>query len=726
MDIDEISCWRKLLRQPDFSAQMSRENLYRAAAIGAISLLFEAGDITGLGDTIRYSSSPEIRKRSLLALQNLVKMSEPIRSQAVHQLHCLAITDGISEAADFLRRNNLQDSSSGWNSARMLLFGQKHSLLKSDPGPKQLTCLFLSSDEALRLRLLSLAEKVLPNWFLLMRYLNSPIDQFKEELLSAYQFFSPEERELIRFSTDVFKGKNTLPADIFLAYEDETALDFCIKNGLRPSNSSQDALFYFLSGQWDKYYAADSDYRRIRIAYEQNDPNLQRRLINISRESGNNAWLRHINGYQEQISVDGSLSSQRLLIKSMIEQKQWSRLWTILPTVPLICIPEILNALDAAEFKPQHPEDSAFLADLNTKCRAIQNQSSIPVYQRYCDSGSTALHICSSENRFAVTFADRRILVWDKKDPAGEPIRISSNRLAFRKAILSHDGKYLCTDCGSDGITIFSLPSGQSIKTINTKNETITGMFLQPDDRRLILFFQSGKGTVLSFPGGAELSDFDAGLRDCTQCAYDPELNHICGITLNGDCTLFDVNRLHPVTTLNTGFHILASSELFHGGKLSFVGEDNKIYQINLLSGKFVHNGLNSGENKIRRIISLKQGELFLLGTIDGKICFFDPNGNDCLEVLGFSGKGSVSGLCFDEKNALLIGCSSSGKVTGWDLDLFLNTVRVLPALHLPGYNRLDAFCKKYPEEGIKAWADLLKTVIAWRRRFDIEVDFEE
>ena len=46
--------------------------------------------------------------------------------------------------------------------------------------------------------------------------------------------------------------------------------------------------------------------------------------------------------------------------------------------------------------------------------------------------------------------------------------------------------------------------------------------------------------------------------------------------------------------------------------------------------------------------------------------------------------------------------------------------------LQLPGLGRVNDYCKKYPDPGVKAAAEWLRTVIAWRRRFDIEVEFDE
>ena len=72
----------------------------------------------------------------------------------------------------------------------------------------------------------------------------------------------------------------------------------------------------------------------------------------------------------------------------------------------------------------------------------------------------------------------------------------------------------------------------------------------------------------------------------------------------------------------------------------------------------------------------------------------------------------------------MLYSCTANGTVKGWDAGLFKDMVRTLPLLRLPGMNRIEEFRKKYPEPGVKAAAEWLKTVTAWRRRFDIEIDF--
>ncbi|MBQ6508345.1 MAG: hypothetical protein IJI07_02625 [Flexilinea sp.] len=724
MKTQETEQWTYLLKQPGIPSEIPSEEIYHAACIGAVTLLYEAGDAAALADLVLHASAPESRNRALAALKNLTKAPEGIRTEAVRRLYELAVLNGQLMAADFLLKSGLQDTDPGWNSAGMLLFGQKSRLLKADPGPEKLSAFFLNAERPLRLRLLKLAEKVLPNWTVLMRFLDDPSDANREAVLSAYRNFTPDERKLIRFSLEKEQA-DSFPADLLLRYEDETALRLCLEHNLLPSDPSREALFYFLSGQWDRYYGADTDYRRIRLAYEEKDPDLQRRLISMSRESGNNAWLQHISGDPDSIPHNGTLSDQHLLVTSLTEQKQWKRLWEILPNVPLLCMQDVLDALQAADFKPSGIEEQSFLREMQEKIKACEGLSPIPLSHRFLEGAGTALGLSGGGNRFAVLFADRRILVWDTREADAEPLCISSNQMAFRRIVLSHDGKYLCADCGNGVLTVFSLPSGQAIKTLRNDGSPLTGIFLQPDDRRLILLGQNGKGSVFTFPGGAELSRFDIGMQDCFRADHDPQSSRICGITLGGDCMLYDIPEHRPVTALHIGDTPPAVSDVFSGGKLSFIDRDERLSCINLLSGKHIRNALDCGVEKVRRLSEMNSGDLYLLGTLSGQIRVFDPSSGRTPAVLSFGAKSAVAGLWYDQESSMLYGCTANGTVRSWDLSLFRDMCRVLPLMQLPGINRIEEFRKKYPEPGVKAAAEWMKTVVTWRRRFDIELDFD-
>lgn len=725
METNDILRYRGFLRLPEISDQLSPQDLYRAACIGTVTLLFEEGDHKGLLDTVRHAPAPESRLRAMAALENLARFPGDVQEKAVHDLYELAVLDGNPEASSFLRKTDAQDRDPGWNSARQLLFEQKHQLMRDDPGAEQLTELFLAEGQALRQRLLTLGEKVIPNWCTLMRFLNDPSPENRTKLLDSFQSFSPDERKLLRFCIGKETKISSLPADILLRYDDEFVRELCVKNGLLPSDPAQQALFYFLSSQWEQYYASDSDYRRIRIAYEGKDPVLQRRLITVSRDSGNSAWLREVGGSSENMTHSGTLTDQHLFAASLIEQREWQRLWDALPNLPLLCMPNVVKVLHEAGFEPLRADEKEFFAELSEKIKACENLSPVPVRMRYGEGYGTAVGICGGGSYFAVLYADRKILVWDTRDELSAPIRITSNHLNFRRAVISHDGKYLCADCGRDGLTVFSLPGGQAVKTIAVGNTLPVGLYLQTDDRRLIVLNQNGQGNVFSFPGGTELFAFDLGLKDCTRAAYEEESGRICGITMDGICSVYDLNGKRLLNSVRFGDAEAAAAEEFQFSRLGVIEGEEVFSLYNLLSGKavFKKNLYNSG--KVRRIVPLFESELFAFGCLDGQVRVFDPTPENFPAVLSFGSKAAVTGLWYDERTSVLYGCNSAGAVRSWDLGLFREMTRIIPFAQLPGLNRIDEFVKKYQEPGVKAAAAWLKTVVSWRRRFDIELEFD-
>ena len=715
----------KLLASPEIPPDLSEAELYRAACIGTVTLLRESGDSDALAEAVRHASAPEIHERALLSLEYLALRDEGNGAEAVRQLFILAVTGADPKVGAFIRGQGLRDTDPGWNCAAMLLSGQKHQLLKQDPRLQDLSEFFISADPPLRLRLLSLGEKVLPNWACFMRFLDEPNGQNRAALLENYGGMPRGEKELIRFCVVPDQAVSSLPADIVLRYEDADARDLCVRHDLRPSDPASEALFYFLTGQWERYYAADSDYRRVRIAYEKNDPDLQRRLITAGRESGNNAWLRHVGGSVESLPHKGTLTDQRLLIDSLIEQKQWKGLWEMLPNVPLLCMPAVCDALDQAGFQPADPEEADFFKRLKANIAAAAGTSPIPAARTFRKENGTAVCLCCGGPYIAALFSDRRILVWDKRSPEAGPFLISSNRMMFRRAVISRDGKYLCADCGNDGIPVFALPSGQAVKTIPGTGNTLTGLYLQNDNRRLITLYQNGTGIVYSFPGGTELFRFDLGLKDCMRSAYDPQSNQICVIAFGGICRTYDIGARRITAEFGLGETPPAADKTLSRMVLSVIGQGNTLSSVNLLSGRFLLEKIPAGTESVRRLVSLNDGELYLLGNLAGQIRVFDPVSGTDLAVLSCGNRSPVIGICCDEENAALYGCTAAGALRSWDLKLFRDMTRVLPLRELPGVNRLDEYCRKYPEPGVKAAAEWMKTAAAWRRRFDIEVDFD-
>ena len=188
---------------------------------------------------------------------------------------------------------------------------------------------------------------------------------------------------------------------------------------------------------------------------------------------------------------------------------------------------------------------------------------------------------------------------------------------------------------------------------------------------------------------------------------------------------VYDIGGNRPVSGVNLGDGTLAVSQNFSRNRLPLITKGETFSLINVLSGKPIHDRIPLENFSARRITSIANSELYALGTLDGQIHIYDPGLNKTHAILSTGSKAAVTGLWFDEKDNILYACNASGNVRSWDFELFHEMIRVLPLMELPGLNRLNEFSKKYPEPGVKAAAEWLKTVIEWRRRFDIELDFE-
>ena len=89
----------EVLSRPNLSENAPAEEIYRAACIGAVTLLYEAGDSKSLETAVLRGASPETRARALAAIRNLTRGPEDIRTRAVRVLYELAVLHGVPAAA---------------------------------------------------------------------------------------------------------------------------------------------------------------------------------------------------------------------------------------------------------------------------------------------------------------------------------------------------------------------------------------------------------------------------------------------------------------------------------------------------------------------------------------------------------------------------------------------------------------------------------------------------
>lgn len=718
--MDELT---RLLCSPEVLSDFPPELLYRSACIGALAQLRAAGNWAALAETAKFAAAPEMGTLALNELRNACRSGN---TEAIRTFFTLALTDDFAPAKAILRKDDFSHPEAGYNSAGYLLLGNRKHLQRIDPTLTHLTDFFLDSDERMKSRLIEAGSAAFPHWALCAAFWKDPSVENKKAILSAYSGFTADERHLLQQTIlSRFREEAPLLADLFLCCDDPDLKLICVEQSTTPSDERKKALFFFLSEQWQRYEEWDSDYRKIRSCYERNDPVLQRRLVEISRKAGHSSWLQRVDsavlGGQRS---SFSLSDWDLLIDTLTERHETGRLWDLLPTAPLLCTEHIVRSLRNAGFTPVSSEDREFF---ETVRNCLQNLEStpFPLEGKYFKGSTGMISATLGGSYAAAAFQNHDIRFLNRKEFSAPVDSIRAESLNVRRIILGPDGHYLAADC-STKISIFELPSGKIIKEL-PQAEPLCGMFIRGDGRHLITLSNRGKAAVYGFPNGVLLKSFESGLPDCFRSSFDPQNERLVAISSTGDIIGLDCSSGRVFSLIPYGKNVAAVSGTFSGDLISVMDGQGNFSSINLASGKMLHQDISTGiTGRASRICDLIPGEIAVIGSLDGDVRVLSLRDGICLNRLkNAAGKSAIIGIEFrSEENRLHI-ASDNGDFGCYDTEFFRWMSSAMSLTELPGLSRTDRFVKEHSGADVRAAAELLKTMINRRKRFDIEVDFE-
>ena len=133
------------------------------------------------------------------------------------------------------------------------------------------------------------------------------------------------------------------------------ALEIALAANYRPTRPEQLALFLFLAGLWSEYESLDFDNRLMQAAYETAQPALRQRIASQVQRSGNSAYLTILAGVDYR-SNTAQLSADeiRMLVEMLAENREWTRLWSLVHLVPLPWSITILQKLAQESWKPEN------------------------------------------------------------------------------------------------------------------------------------------------------------------------------------------------------------------------------------------------------------------------------------------------------------------------------------------------------------------------------------
>ncbi len=123
-------------------------------------------------------------------------------------------------------------------------------------------------------------------------------------------------------------------------------LEIAVATAYIPPEAQQQALFYFLTGQWDKYETLDFDQSMLKTAYETADEQLRQRIRQTLRTAGRTDFLTIISGRNYNFEAKAASANEAdLIIKVLTDKQEWDKLWNLALELPLEWSTHILQIL---------------------------------------------------------------------------------------------------------------------------------------------------------------------------------------------------------------------------------------------------------------------------------------------------------------------------------------------------------------------------------------------
>ena len=597
----------------------------------------------------------------------------------------------------------------------------------------EFTVAFLNhAGQALQGRLLALARATrLRYWADLVDILRQAENPPYEQILSLYSSLSEKERSIALHHLNHAATASTAAREVicrlFIQYEDRAARDLAVASNFSPENISEKALFYFLSEQWDLYAQSDVNHAALIHAYEVNSRELRRRILALSRQSGQIEWLREISQTAD-IRWLGDLTDPDwdLTINRLVSNHRHAELWRLAQSAPAVWSVRILEALSESGWVPTEPADqSAFSALLPLALRCVRQKLELqPVKAFHALSGDlTCLSINNRADLLAAGSTGQAIYIWqlpegDLRLPAFMGPATTTRALAF-----SPDNEYLAAASGDQRVRIFRLNNNQILKTIEGHRGLVRALLVHPGGRVMITGGFDGTVRFWRFPHGTEIKVVNTPVKEIFCLALLHRGDVVASAGAGAEISLWKIPEgtlIRQLYSPASGItHIAASST---SDLLASAGRDRSLTVWNTASGQVVRQW-NDLPSTIMGLSFHPDDQVILTAGSDGWITLSSiPTGRVITRMKDPSGQ-SLTALTASLDGEWLVSANALGRLYLWNLSTFLWSRRV----NQPGSRmNLSQLKSRLDQPDIPSaehtWLAFMIESNKYSQRFDIEL----
>ncbi len=374
-----------------------------------------------------------------------------------------------------------------------------------------------------------------------------------------------------------------------------------------PSNDSKAALYYCITGQWNKYYALDWQETRplLTNGYNQATPAERQQFLEATRQSGNSLLLARLllegGSRDEHEEITGD--DWGAMLDMLISQERWGELYRLALKAPVNWAAEIMLALVGAEWKPKNWESANW---------------------------ERILQSCPQAGRELFVPDGRQVVVLE-----------SHGCNAVIESMAFHPNGRIVAGGGSDGrLRLWHATSGSLWRTVDLHANSITAVTFTPDGRYIVTAGREGKVHIWRLPAVKWVSSVSGQPGLVTAIAAG---NH--GQLLAAACP----GGLLPARVWAWDGAYMTTQGQYPGSLFSAVainleqkvagcGRDGKIRIYTLTGGKGGNKLWSAHTGPVQAMMFSGDGRLLISNGADGEVKVWKADGSEQLWHSGGSG----------------------------------------------------------------------------------------
>jgi len=718
------------LRAEDLTP-MQRNEITLRGAVHALQADGSAGAIQALAESILANSSALASELALAALDTLAERGN---ADATAALYRLALLNDCQPAIQSILRNSLPSPTLDQAALLALFTGRTSDLYNLDPALERVTQQFLAAETPiLRERIRKAAGRAgLSNLQILLTALDEFTPYSLNDLQERFSDFTPQERSLtvrqLAASADSIPLARETLAILYLRYEDDQAGTIALANGYTPQDPAERALFYFLTSQWKAYETLDFNHRLLVAAYENADIRTRKRLLDLSRRSGQVEWMQSLAGsHSARWLNDLSDADYQNAITRLQTSARWDELWRLAQAASPVWSVYILSLLADSPWQPADEVDNpareqlvnlayaAAAAPLSIRARKAFHLSSMDEF--------TCLAL-SPDGRFLATGGvSNAIHIWVLDANPHEHSILFGSVPQTRALLFSPDGDYLAAAVADHSIKVYSWRDGKLAKSLDGHSALVRSLAITPDGHTLYSASFDGSIRAWRFPFGPYIKTIAKSEGEIFGIALGSGAATLAAAGADTDIAVYQLpagNLLHTLSGHQaTVTNLVTAPESDLAASYS---RDRTIRVWNTLSARQL-SSVEALPDVLSALCIHPANELLIAGSLQGTIRIFNLNSGKSLYEIPAHRKALI-GLALTPGGESLISSSADGSVTIWNLSMHLLTHQPLENL-VPGQLAEIEKLRADPSTSAAetAWLDFIIALLRWKQRFDVQID---